>query len=320
LQTISLPLILPHGVGVGTINLSKPTFLILFLVIAGIGLTIGAASAVMMFTENLEVDNGAGDSSVKVTSATGDSKVIVEDQGGRAWSVKTNDGKNKFQITDETLNKPRFTIKKNGQVGIGVTNPSEKLEVNGNIKAVGNLDVGGTLTGVQILDGLNTECDSNDGKVPTFAEGIWGCTLINGPHIGIDAIDGTHINDNSIRSADINDGTIVSDDIAADAVGASEIAPGFMKFGHLTDSNDSNCEAGMSPFGWCPDGSRVDFLIIDGSIAVDGSSVVLISLDNGAQVPGRGCTVQDELLGGFLIQCINSPKDGGALNYIIFKP
>jgi len=45
------------------------------------GLTVGAASAVMMFTENVEVDNGAGDSSLKVTSATGDSKVIVEDQG-----------------------------------------------------------------------------------------------------------------------------------------------------------------------------------------------------------------------------------------------
>ena len=87
----------------------------------------------------------------------------------------------------------------------------------------GNLNVDGTLSGVQILDGLNTECDSNDGKVPTFAEGIWGCTLINGPHIGTDAIDGIHINDNTIRSADINDGTITSVDIAANAVGSSEI-------------------------------------------------------------------------------------------------
>ena len=122
----------------GTINLTKSTLLILVLAVAGIGLTVGAASAVMMFTENVEVDNGAGDSSLKVTSATGDSKVIVEDQGGRSWAIKTNDNKNKFQITDETLDKPRFTIKKNGQVGIGVFNPTEKLEVNGNIHLSGS--------------------------------------------------------------------------------------------------------------------------------------------------------------------------------------
>lgn len=128
----------------------------LLIAVSGIVLTIGAASALMVYTENLEVDNGAGDSSIKVTSSTGDSKIILEDQGVRTWSVMTDDGKKKFQITDETKNKPRLTIKKGGQVGIGTAGPTEKLDVNGNVRMRfdanigGDLNVNGVITGAYI--------------------------------------------------------------------------------------------------------------------------------------------------------------------------
>ena len=126
------------------------------LIVSGFVLTIGAASAVVMYSENIELDNGTADSSIKVTSSTGDSKVILEDQGGHTWSLMTADGINKFQITDETLGKTRFTIKQGGQIGIGTDKPGAKLHVVGKFKATGdsvfvrNLDVGGVITGPYI--------------------------------------------------------------------------------------------------------------------------------------------------------------------------
>jgi len=127
------------------------------LIVSGFVLTIGAASAVVMYSENIELDNGAGDSSIKITSSTGDSKLILEDQGVHTWSIKTNDGTNRLLITDETLGKTRFAIKKGGQVGIGIEQPWSKLHVNGNLRAVnamfsGNLDVRGDITGSYIAN------------------------------------------------------------------------------------------------------------------------------------------------------------------------
>jgi len=128
------------------------------LIVSGFVLTIGAASAVVMYSENIELDNGAGDSSIKVTSSTGASKIIIEDQGGRAWSITTDDGKKRLQITDETLSKPRLSIKKNGNVGINTINPQEKLDVKGNFRTrmnadiAGNLNVDGVITGSYIAN------------------------------------------------------------------------------------------------------------------------------------------------------------------------
>ena len=125
----------------------------LLIAVSGIVLTIGAASALMVYAENLEVDNQTGDSSIKVTSSTGDSKIILEDQGVRTWSVMTDDGKKKFQITDENVNKPRLTIKKTGQVGIGTANPQAKLHVAGTFKTNGDANIGGDLNVNGVLTG-----------------------------------------------------------------------------------------------------------------------------------------------------------------------
>ncbi len=131
----------------------------ILIAVSGIVLTIGAASALMVYAENLEVDNQTGDSSIKITSSTGASKLILEDQGVRTWSVTTDDnGKSKLQIWDETLNKPRLTIKKSGQVGIGTAYAQAKLHVQGTLKTTGdanflrNLNVDGDITGSYIAN------------------------------------------------------------------------------------------------------------------------------------------------------------------------
>jgi len=125
----------------------------LLIAVSGIVLTIGAASALMVYAENLEVNNPAGDSSIKVTSSTGHSKLILEDQGKRTWSVKALDEKNKLLIIDETKNKVRLTIKKGGQVGIGTINPKAILHVAGTFKTNSDANIGGDLNVDGILTG-----------------------------------------------------------------------------------------------------------------------------------------------------------------------
>jgi len=125
------------------------------LIVSGFVLTIGAASAVVMYSENIELDNGTGDSSVKVTSSTGTSKLLIEDQGVRQWSIQASNSKWKLDFVDEstsTLPKERLTIRHNGDVGIGNPWPKEKLDVRGNIHTTGNVDVDGNLN----VDGVIT--------------------------------------------------------------------------------------------------------------------------------------------------------------------
>jgi len=162
-------------VGTGKINLSKPTFLILFLVVAGIGLTIGAASAVMIFTENLRVDNGAGDSEVEITSATGNSKLTLTDQGKKEFAIVIKDDKKKLLIKDVSKGKIRlqltnkgdfrvnegmsvdgntlFVNSKNDRVGIGTTSPTSTLHVVGDFTLESSILCTGCIDTTDIADG-----------------------------------------------------------------------------------------------------------------------------------------------------------------------
>jgi len=131
----------------GKINLSKPTFLILFLVVAGIGLTIGAASAVMVFSENIRVDNSAGSSKVEITSSTGNSRLTLTDQGTQKYAIILKDGTKKLFVKDVSEGKTRLALISNGNFGVGTKSPTEKLDVNGNIIAENYFDNGNTQTG-----------------------------------------------------------------------------------------------------------------------------------------------------------------------------
>jgi len=136
-----------------TINLSKPTFLILFLVVAGIGLTIGAASAVMVFTDNLQVDNGAGNSQVEITSATCNSKLTLTDQGEKKYAIILKDGKKKLLIKDVSKGETRLTLKDNGNLGIGTKNPTSRLHVVGDFTLESSILCTGCIDTTDIADG-----------------------------------------------------------------------------------------------------------------------------------------------------------------------
>ena len=59
-----------------------------------------------------------------------------------AFGIITNGGT--FRIYDDTDSAERLKIDTSGRVGIGTTNPNEKLEVSGNIRASGSYKVGAT--------------------------------------------------------------------------------------------------------------------------------------------------------------------------------
>jgi len=124
-------------VGVGKINLSKPTFLILFLAVAGIGLTIGAASALTVFTDNIEVNNAGGNSEVEITSSTGSSKLTLTDQGTKEYAIILKDGTKKLVVQDVSKGKNRLVL-----------NNAGNFVVKKNIIASNYFDKGNTQTGI----------------------------------------------------------------------------------------------------------------------------------------------------------------------------
>jgi len=172
--------------GIGKINLSKPTFLILFLVVAGIGLTIGAASAVMVFTENLRVDNGAGNSRVEITSGTGHSGLTLTDQGTQKYAIILKDGTKKLLVKDVSNGKTRLTLISNGNFGIGTQSPSEKLDVKGNLRVRGGMSVdGNTLTVDKVNDRVGIGTTS-----PTSRLHVVGDFTLESNILCTDCIDG----------------------------------------------------------------------------------------------------------------------------------
>jgi len=80
---------------------------------------------------------------------------------------------------------------------------------------------------------------------------------------------------------------------------------------------EPNLCAGM--YGWCPDGFRWTFRILDS--AVNGRSVVAINIVN-PLLYDYGCEVAAKGTGEFLIFCIGDDyvKPGAILQYAIFNP
>ena len=69
--------------------------------------------------------------------------------GGRIWTIINGGtgsgiGVGNFGIFDDTASAYRFVINSTGNVGIGITNPSEKLTVVGNVSITGNQQLTGT--------------------------------------------------------------------------------------------------------------------------------------------------------------------------------
>jgi len=99
---------------------------------------IGITSPVQKLTVAGNIDIAGGNTSF-LTFNNGDAKIVINNNGsGRDLSFQTYDGSSTAE---------RMRIASDGNVGIGITNPSEKLEVVGNVSAAVSNGGGFMLTG-----------------------------------------------------------------------------------------------------------------------------------------------------------------------------
>jgi hypothetical protein len=137
-----------------------------------------------------------------------DQEIALEssDTGGRQWTLQSSRGANngRFEIIDRTANASRLTIGSNGDVGIGTTTPSAKLEVNGDIEVGGissaghvahilNLAINDNADGLEIIlvaDGSFLEQTNNFITFSEFSSGSIGAIQGNGSG-GIELISGS---------------------------------------------------------------------------------------------------------------------------------
>jgi len=90
-------------------------------------------------------------------------RMVSTSTNGRSYAIGSNfvTGVGEFSIYDYTAAASRFWISSNGNVGIGTTSPSEKLEVNGAIKTAA--PSGGTAKPWKLGEG-NVTIGGSDGK------------------------------------------------------------------------------------------------------------------------------------------------------------
>ena len=123
---------------------------------------IGTASP----QQKLHVSSGATNLTARFQSSDAGAVIAFTDTGGSSW-IGTN-GSGEFAVAtggsanisanDATQN---FTIDSSGNVGIGTTTPSYKLEVTGDAYVSTNLTVGGNLT----VSGTTTTIDTTNTQV-----------------------------------------------------------------------------------------------------------------------------------------------------------
>ena len=94
---------------------------------------------------NLHVENSP-DCTVQITSGTNGQSTIRLGYTGDANIGKIQYDNNSNSLAFDTNNSTRLTILSNGNCGIGETTPTERLHVNDNIFATGNIYAGATGT------------------------------------------------------------------------------------------------------------------------------------------------------------------------------
>lgn len=105
-------------------------------------LVLGSIAGINNATENTRVGIGTSTPErILHVKGPGAQEIMVEssDASGRKWTIQASGdpGSGRFEIVDRTAVASRVAILANGRVGIGVTSPQNRFEVNGAIQVTG---------------------------------------------------------------------------------------------------------------------------------------------------------------------------------------
>ncbi|NQZ84351.1 MAG: hypothetical protein HRU03_01415 [Nanoarchaeales archaeon] len=126
------------------------------------------------------------------------SGIELLDRGISMWTIG-KDSSNTFRI-DDSLGNNKFSINNLGNTGFGILNPTEKLDVLGNIKSTG------TISSVT----LNTNTITSANPFITISKPINTNTISNTGNINTDSVSTTSITTNAITTNEITTNIIKS--------------------------------------------------------------------------------------------------------------
>ena len=180
------------------------------------------------------------------TITTGAKNTILGVYNGNESSLDIRTSSNNVVIADGDAN-IRFYANSSGDVGIGTISPTEKLEVNGNVKITGDLTVSGdditmgtnTDTAIMVADGTNFNPVVPSGDVGLTNAGVFSISsgvIVNDDINASAAIAYSKLNlSDSIVNADINSSAAIADSKLATISTANKVSVDAVDIDGATD-------------------------------------------------------------------------------------
>ncbi|NDK10129.1 hypothetical protein GW846_05130, partial [Candidatus Gracilibacteria bacterium] len=148
---------------------------------------------------------------------------------GSTFGLLDGDGNWSYQAEKDTFtgfrvnNDEKMRILSNGRIGIGTNNPSQMLEVNGNVQAIGFRGDGANVTNINgdnIQDGT---IDSSEIENNSITGNDIAPNAIRNSELATGAVESINIQNYSIEGIDIAANTITAGKIAANSIRGSEL-------------------------------------------------------------------------------------------------